>query len=163
MPSRARLSRSRTARADPVAVKPVPSLHDTINSGLGNPAIVSSAIKDPTVRNGPAGSCQPGCADRRRSRCKAGQRNALTAGTAGAATASGPLAASASGPVAAPVSGSLATTVPTSQPSAVQPAQLPGATLDPPLDANPAPGAVTILAGVPVTGNPVAAGTTPGG
>ena len=45
--SRSALTKQDARAPDPVAVKPVPSLHDTINSGMGNPAVVRTAIKDP--------------------------------------------------------------------------------------------------------------------
>ena len=103
--SRSALSGQDPRAPDPVAVTPLPSLHDTINSGLGNPAIVRSAIKDPDSpqwsgrappRQMPAEPMQA------RASC-----TALTATPAGTRPASRPIAA----------------TVPASPPSASGPDQ----------------------------------------
>jgi parvulin-like peptidyl-prolyl isomerase len=129
---------------DPVAVKPVPSLHDTINLGLGNPAVVKTAIKDPSspqwAGRAPASPVSPSAGGGQTS---PGQRTALPENTASAAPASGPIAApaAASTASAAPTSGPIAATAAVSPP----PGGRPGQAADPgPIAANP------IAAGTPL-------------
>jgi parvulin-like peptidyl-prolyl isomerase len=101
--SRSALSKQDARAPDPVAVTPVPSLHDTINSGMGNPAIVRTAIKDPSspqwAGRAPANPAAPSAGG---SGAGPGQRTALTTKTA-AAPASGPIAATV--PASPPLNG----------------------------------------------------------
>jgi parvulin-like peptidyl-prolyl isomerase len=104
--SRSALSSPDARAPDPVAVQPVPSLHDTINSGMGNPAIVRTAIKDPDSPHwsgrAPANPAAPSPSGGAPGPVK---QNALTARTAGAVSASGPIAATV--PTSPPPEGAL--------------------------------------------------------
>ena len=45
--SRSTLAKQDPSAAEPVSIKPVPSLTETVNRGMGNQAVVRSALKDP--------------------------------------------------------------------------------------------------------------------
>ena len=92
--SRSALSPPDKAAPPPVAVRPVPSLDDTVNRGLGNSAVIRTAIKDPD---------DPRWSGRAPASASAGNTAAVAAGpgqpngtqteqTAGGAPATGPVA-----------------------------------------------------------------------
>ncbi len=146
--SRSALTKESATPPKPIAVTPVPSIYDTVNSGMGGPGVVRSAIKDPndplwagraqvagTSRPGPApgGTAPPGPAQ--------------PSASDSIAAAPAPLAADLSNPPApltGPAQPSAASTAPalsaaTSRPGATSPAA-PEVLPEPPPDLAKAPG-----------------------
>ncbi len=114
--SRSVLSKQDSPSPGPVAVTPVPSLYDTVNQGMGNPAIVRSAIKDPDNPQW-SGRASVAAASPPAATGGAGpsQRPSQATPAGGGAAAPAPLAAQLPknvGPSAGPVSGADAVSTP---------------------------------------------------
>ena len=134
------------SKLGPVAVNPVPSLDDTVNRGLGNSAVVRSAIKDPddprwsgrapaSVAPNPGGPVPAGPGQSQTQMALA--RDGTPSNATAANPAQGPLATQLPATAADPAQGPLATQLPA---SAAAPEQGPLATQLPASAADPAQG-----------------------